>query len=133
MLQKGLHEKCCSTFYGKKFGTGPKHQGLVELLNKPNTYLLYPGAKSRSLQEVVKCRDPQEPYNLVVLDGTWSQAKSMYFHSNNILQYLPQVNNSHNCIVHICFGNFGSNQLVFIIYHVQNKKLAEHCKGIFNI
>ena len=90
MLFNGLESGCCVIYYGKKFPSR-KHQGLVELLNEPNTFVLFPGAKSKCLKEVVQnARHIGEQYNLVLLDGTWSQAKSMYYHSP-FLHNLPQV------------------------------------------
>lgn len=53
----------------------------------PNTALLYPRPDARNLDEI----DPSEfPANLMVLDGTWSQANSMY-RSNPWLHDLPHL------------------------------------------
>lgn len=49
--------------------------------------LLYPGAESRLLEEMT----PEErPQNLLVLDGTWAQSKSLY-RKNPWLAELPKV------------------------------------------
>lgn len=57
----------------------PKHKGLTEILNDKNTILLYPSPGAIALDTL----DPvgineQKAYNLVLLDGTWPQAKVNY-------------------------------------------------------
>jgi len=89
MLFNGLESGCCVIYLGKKFPTW-KHEGLAELLDEPNTFVLFPGANSKCLKHIVKNSSPEDCYNLVLIDGTWSQAKSMYFHSPR-LHNLPQV------------------------------------------
>ncbi len=79
----------CLIYYGKKFPSA-KHKGLEEILKEPHTYVLYPGLHSQCLTKVSTSRPKEEAYNLVLIDGTWKQAKSMYFHSP-VLQTLPQV------------------------------------------
>jgi DTW domain-containing protein YfiP len=89
MLFHGMTSGQCLIFYGKKFPS-PKHQGLKEMLMEPHTYVLYPGPQSKSITTVSHSHPKGEPYNLVLIDGTWQQAKSMYFHSP-FLHSLPQV------------------------------------------
>ncbi|KAH0944698.1 hypothetical protein HN011_005830 [Eciton burchellii] len=77
----------CLIFRGKKFPL-PKHEGLAEILNDKNTVLLYPSSEAVALDTL----DPvgingQNPYNLVLLDGTWPQAKAIY-HSSPALCFL---------------------------------------------
>ncbi|XP_043496779.1 tRNA-uridine aminocarboxypropyltransferase 2 isoform X1 [Polistes fuscatus] len=78
MLSLGLEDGKCLTFRGKKFPS-PKHEGLTEILSDNNTILLYPSPGAVALNEL----DPvgtngQKPYNLILLDGTWPQAKAIY-------------------------------------------------------
>lgn len=63
------------SFRGKKFPL-PIHEGLAEILNDKNTILLYPspGAVALDTLDPVGINE-QKPYNLVLLDGTWPQAK----------------------------------------------------------
>jgi DTW domain-containing protein YfiP len=62
-------------FRGKKFPSS-KHDGLTEILNDPNTILLYPSPEAIPLNELNSVgTNGQGPYNLVLLDGTWPQAK----------------------------------------------------------
>ena len=89
MLEVGLASHCLCKFYGKKFPT-VKQQGLAELLAEPETYVLYPGPKSQNLRQLAQNRPAGLPYNIVLIDGTWAQAKSMFYHSPT-LHTLPQV------------------------------------------
>ncbi|KAJ8670526.1 hypothetical protein QAD02_001785 [Eretmocerus hayati] len=78
MLTLGLEKGKCLTYRGKKF-PGFKHDGLLEIFNDPNTILLYPSPDAIPLDQldIVGLND-QEPYNLILLDGTWPQAKAIY-------------------------------------------------------
>lgn len=85
MLSFALESGKCLTFRGKKFPL-PKHEGLLEILTDPNTVMLYPTDDSVALDSL----DPvgingQKPYSLVILDGTWPQAKAMY-HASPVLR-----------------------------------------------
>lgn len=51
-----------------------------------NTYLLFPGEHAMDLAE----ERPEGPITLVVVDGTWSQAKSLW-RRNPVLASLPQL------------------------------------------
>ncbi|XP_046426825.1 tRNA-uridine aminocarboxypropyltransferase 2 isoform X1 [Neodiprion fabricii] len=84
MLTYALEPGKCLTFRGKKFPL-PHHEGLADILKDPNTVMLYPTNDSVALDTL----DPvgingQKPYNLVILDGTWPQAKAM-FHGSPML------------------------------------------------
>ncbi|KMQ98433.1 dtw domain-containing protein 2-like protein [Lasius niger] len=87
MLALALESGKCLIFRGKKFPL-PKHEGLSEILNDKNTILLYPSPGAIALDTL----DPvgineQKAYNLVLLDGTWPQAKAIY-HSSPALYFL---------------------------------------------
>ena len=51
----------------------------------PNTLLLYPDPDAIDVRELSPLEDG---YNLVILDGTWTQAKGMYLH--NPLLHVPK-------------------------------------------
>ncbi|XP_059487139.1 tRNA-uridine aminocarboxypropyltransferase 2 [Neocloeon triangulifer] len=87
MLELALSPGQCNVYKGKKFPLS-KHNGLEELLRASNTLVLYPSKDSVPIEDIPKVDDNSEPYNLVVIDGTWAQAKSMY-HNSPLL---------HNCI-----------------------------------
>lgn len=69
-------------FRGKKFPL-PKHEGLAEILKDDNTVMLYPTNDSVALDSLATVgNDGQKPYNLVILDGTWPQAKVTEYSTN---------------------------------------------------
>ncbi|XP_015608994.1 DTW domain-containing protein 2 isoform X2 [Cephus cinctus] len=87
MLTLALEHGKCLTFRGKKFPL-PKHEGLTEILKDENTVLLYPSPGAIALDELTPVgTNAQKPYNLVLLDGTWPQAKAIY-HSSPALYFL---------------------------------------------
>lgn len=70
---------------GKKF---PKFDSELEaILSAKNSVLLYPSVNSIPIEQL----DLSEgPYNLILLDGTWPQAKAIYT-SSTILHGMRQV------------------------------------------
>ncbi|KAJ2949546.1 hypothetical protein O0L34_g15465 [Tuta absoluta] len=92
MLQLGLAENKCLIYKGKKFPL-PKHNNLEEILAHPNTLLLYPSKAAIDIREL---ENKDESYNLVLLDGTWPQAKAIYA-SCPILHRLKQVKLMTSC------------------------------------
>lgn len=63
------------------------HKLAVPAYQKPKTALLYPHAQARNLDQL----EPNEhPEHLIVLDGTWAQASSMY-RANPWLHELPHL------------------------------------------
>ncbi|XP_072938003.1 tRNA-uridine aminocarboxypropyltransferase 2 [Epargyreus clarus] len=86
MLQLGLAENKCLIFKGKRFPL-TRHENLENILRQPNTILLYPSKASINIEEL----DSKEPsYNIVLIDGTWPQAKAIYA-SSPILHTIKQV------------------------------------------
>ncbi|XP_059621716.1 tRNA-uridine aminocarboxypropyltransferase 2 [Phlebotomus argentipes] len=87
MLSLGLANNKCLVFRGKKFPS-PKHETLLrEILEDPRSLLLYPSKSSVPLEDVPT---QDGPFNLILLDGTWSQAKAIYA-SNSSLHQMRQV------------------------------------------
>lgn len=86
MLQLGLVENKCLIYKGKKFPQ-PRHENLENILTQPNTILLYPSKAAIDIQELDK---DMSSYNLVIIDGTWPQAKAIYA-SSPILHNIKQV------------------------------------------
>lgn len=75
MLTLALEAGKCYIYRGKKFPS-QKHDGLTEVLSDPDTILLYPSPTAKPIDDVSKVGcNGQRPYNLVLLDGTWPQAK----------------------------------------------------------
>ncbi|KAK6628848.1 hypothetical protein RUM43_002664 [Polyplax serrata] len=88
MLSLSLHPENCFVFRGKRFSK--KDEQLYKLLSNPRTLLLYPSPNAVDIQNIRKVGDDEEPYNIVLIDGTWPQAKAM-FNNSPILHNLKQV------------------------------------------
>ncbi|CAF4826904.1 unnamed protein product [Pieris macdunnoughi] len=86
MLQLGLAEDKCLIFKGKKFPQ-PRHESLEKILAHENTVLLYP---SKAAIDIKELDNNYKSYNIVLIDGTWPQAKAIYA-SSTILQRIQQV------------------------------------------
>lgn len=86
MLQLGLADNKCLIYKGKKFPQ-PRHEALENILNQPNTVLLYP---SKTAIDIRALESNNESYNIVLIDGTWPQAKAIYA-SSPILHKIKQV------------------------------------------
>lgn len=86
MLLLGLEEDKCLIYKGKKFPQ-PRHENLETLLNQPNTILLYPSKTATDLRDL---ENDSDCYNIVLIDGTWPQAKAIYA-SSPILHNIRQV------------------------------------------
>ena len=65
------------------------HLGLAAAVADPNTLLLWPGPTADSLQKYGS--NGSQPHTLVVLDGTWHQARGIY-NQNKFLHGIKQVN-----------------------------------------
>lgn len=95
MLQLGLKPGKCVVYKGKKFPS-PKNQSELEpILNSPNSLLLYPSKTSVPLETIREQAvngggPPTGPFTLVLIDGTWPQAKAMYA-SSPMLHSMRQV------------------------------------------
>nr|CAH7724781.1 unnamed protein product [Callosobruchus chinensis] len=87
MLQLGLEHGKCLTFRGKYFPG--RHTELIDILNSDKTLLLYPSPSAIEITAVQGECDTTS-YNLVLIDGTWPQAKAIYVGSP-ILHKLKQV------------------------------------------
>lgn len=86
MLRLGLSEGKCSIYKGKKFPG--KHKELEDILKRPDTLLLYPSAQAVEIKSLLL--DSNRSYSLVIIDGTWPQAKAIYT-GNSILHGMKQV------------------------------------------
>ncbi|XP_043915581.1 tRNA-uridine aminocarboxypropyltransferase 2 isoform X1 [Protopterus annectens] len=78
----------CKVLIGRRFNE-TRYLELAEVCRSPNTLILYPGAEAANLEELTL--DPSlASYNLIIIDGTWSQAKDM-FYRNDIFRLPKQV------------------------------------------
>lgn len=90
MLQLGLQKGRCIVYRGKRFPNPNSHEELAPILNAANTILLYPSNNAVPLEQIRQQLQNFENCNLVLIDGTWPQAKSIYASSPQ-LQQLRQV------------------------------------------
>lgn len=60
---------------------------LRDILLSENTLLLYPSKESVPIEEI---DNSNGPFNLILIDGTWPQAKSIYA-STPLLQHVKQI------------------------------------------
>lgn len=86
MLSLGLSKGQCLIYKGKKFPG--KHENLENILTSCNSILLYPSSNSIALQTLDIKKD--DIYNIILIDGTWPQAKAIYA-SNPMLHNIKQV------------------------------------------
>ncbi|XP_067008432.1 tRNA-uridine aminocarboxypropyltransferase 2 [Anabrus simplex] len=89
MLSHSLATDRCLIYKGKRFPQN-RHDGLEEILKSPNSVLLYPSKDAVEIQNLPLVSEIIEPYNLIIIDGTWPQAKAIY-HSTTMLHHLKQV------------------------------------------
>ncbi len=100
ILELSLSKGHCLIMRGKKF-TSFKYPMLKELIgeeSKTKSILMYPGLGSKPLEEL----SIDEKYNIIIIDGTWSQSRSIY-HNSSILHKLPKIelncNNVSNYVI----------------------------------
>lgn len=71
-----------------------RYPELAAVCRDRRTLILYPGPKSENLEELVQQNEiGTEKHNVIIIDGTWSQAKNMFL--KNSLFHLPKQVNSY--------------------------------------
>lgn len=90
MLTLSIVPHKCVIFKGKKFPQA-KHEGLASILSSSNTVLLYPASNAQDICELQPLsQDSSDFYNIILLDGTWPQAKTM-FNNSPMLHNIKRV------------------------------------------
>lgn len=74
MLYLGLQREKCLVFKSKRFPGNYKE--LENILTAPNCLLLYPSPAAIDIRELPHSNN--KSYNIVLIDGTWPQAKAIY-------------------------------------------------------
>lgn len=87
MLQLGVTAGKCTVYKGKRFPTPKNQTELESIFNSPNSLLLYPSKDAIPIENVDK---KEGPFTLILIDGTWPQAKAIYA-SSPMLHKLKQV------------------------------------------
>ncbi|KAG8456274.1 hypothetical protein GDO86_002168 [Hymenochirus boettgeri] len=88
LLAACLPQEKCKVLVGRRFGE-ERYPELAAVCRNPGTFILYPGAEAANLEEV-SLADIQAPYALIIIDGTWSQAKDI-FYKNSLFRLPKQV------------------------------------------
>ena len=85
MLELGLSPGICEVFRGRKF-PAKEDSRLKTLLAADSTYILFPGPEALQLtEETVASGSLQaEVKTVILLDGTWDQAKKMFVRSPDL-------------------------------------------------
>ncbi|XP_064083459.1 tRNA-uridine aminocarboxypropyltransferase 2-like [Macrobrachium nipponense] len=89
ILQAGLPQGAYVEAKGKRFSF-TRFPHLEEILTNENSILMYPGEKALDLESLLPVGNDQPSYNIIIIDGTWQQAKSIY-HNCRHLHSLRQV------------------------------------------
>ncbi|KAI7789853.1 putative DTW domain-containing protein 2-like [Triplophysa rosa] len=76
----------CKVFIGRRF-TDERHPELAAVCKDAHTLLLYPGAAAANLEDLAS-DFATTAHNVILIDGTWSQAKDMFL--RNSLFRLPK-------------------------------------------
>ncbi|MBN3310685.1 DTWD2 protein, partial [Amia calva] len=76
----------CKVLVGRRFNED-RYPELASVCQNPATLILYPGADAENLEEL-DLDSSSAAYNIIIIDGTWSQAKDMFY--RNPLFRLPK-------------------------------------------
>ncbi|XP_038588988.1 tRNA-uridine aminocarboxypropyltransferase 2 isoform X2 [Micropterus salmoides] len=88
LLAACLPQGKCNVIVGRRFNE-EKHPELAAVCQDSRTLILYPGPNSQNLEELVQYQElGTVKHNVIIIDGTWSQAKNMFL--KNSLFHLPK-------------------------------------------
>ncbi|XP_036385811.1 tRNA-uridine aminocarboxypropyltransferase 2 [Megalops cyprinoides] len=88
LLAACLPPEKCKVFVGRRFNE-ERNPELAAVCQDPRTLILYPGPEAGNLEDM-NVDFSAAPYNVIIIDGTWSQAKDM-FHRNALFRLPKQV------------------------------------------
>lgn len=88
LLCECLPKDKCIIYRGKRFPES-KFPEIHQICNLEDTVVLYPSPDAVSIEDYLK-ESKSSSVNMVVLDGTWREAKSIY-HNNKFLHTLKKV------------------------------------------
>uniref|UniRef100_W5MQW7 tRNA-uridine aminocarboxypropyltransferase n=1 Tax=Lepisosteus oculatus TaxID=7918 RepID=W5MQW7_LEPOC len=78
----------CKVLIGRRFNE-ERYPELASVCQTPGTLILYPGSDAENLEEL-DLNSSSAAYNIIIIDGTWSQAKDM-FYRNSLFRLPKQV------------------------------------------
>ncbi|XP_003473330.1 tRNA-uridine aminocarboxypropyltransferase 2 isoform X1 [Cavia porcellus] len=88
LLEACLPQDKCKVKIGRRFSE-EKDTELSAICRKSGTLILYPGAEAADLEEFIS-DSPVYPSTIIIIDGTWSQAKDI-FYKNSLFRLPKQV------------------------------------------
>ncbi|XP_036266473.1 tRNA-uridine aminocarboxypropyltransferase 2 isoform X2 [Pipistrellus kuhlii] len=86
LLAACLPQDKCKVKIGRRFSE-ERDPELSTVCRKSGTLILYPGAEAANLEEFI-LDSPTYPSTIIIIDGTWSQAKDIFY--KNSLFRLPK-------------------------------------------
>ncbi|XP_062045266.1 tRNA-uridine aminocarboxypropyltransferase 2 isoform X3 [Lepus europaeus] len=86
LLAACLPQDKCTVKIGRRFSE-ERDPELSNICRKSGTLVLYPGAEATNLEEFI-LESPVYPSTIIIIDGTWSQAKDIFY--KNSLFRLPK-------------------------------------------
>jgi len=122
LLSECIPKDKCIVYRGRRFPIS-KSPRLHEICQLENTVVLYPSPDAVSIEEYLNERSqrqqlPEQDVNMIVLDGTWREAKSIYF-NNKFLHDIRKVK--------LC-GSFGKSE--FVIKTQPNNASLSTCEAV---
>lgn len=88
LLAACLPQDKCKVKIGRRFSE-ERDPELSTVCRKSGTLILYPGAEAANLEEFI-LDSPVYPSTIIIIDGTWSQAKDI-FYKNSLFRHPKQV------------------------------------------
>ncbi|XP_058395017.1 tRNA-uridine aminocarboxypropyltransferase 2 [Diceros bicornis minor] len=88
LLAACLPQDKCKVKIGRRFSE-ERDPELSTVCRKSGTLILYPGAEAANLEEFI-LDSPIYPSTIIIIDGTWSQAKDI-FYKNSLFRLPTQV------------------------------------------
>ncbi|XP_037658030.1 tRNA-uridine aminocarboxypropyltransferase 2 [Choloepus didactylus] len=88
LLAACLPQDKCKVKIGRRFSE-ERDPELSAICRKSGTLILYPGAEAANLEEFI-LDSPIYPSTIIIIDGTWSQAKDI-FYKNSLFRLPKQV------------------------------------------
>jgi len=89
LLQECLPKDKCRIYRGRRFPVS-KYKHLHDLCDFGEAVLLYPSDEAVTLEEYVSSIPASSAVHLIVLDGTWREAKGIYYNCK-FLHHLKKV------------------------------------------
>lgn len=86
LLAACLPQGKCNVIVGRRFSE-ERYPDLAAVCQDSKTLILYPGPSAQNLEELEEV-ELNKKYNVILIDGTWSQAKNMFL--KNSMFHLPK-------------------------------------------